>query len=119
VALFIAPRMKLYPDAISVGDIMEPHYGKGARIFSGLFGVVLCAGILGAQVGAMGYIFNLFLGIDRTTGILIGCSIVIAYTSIGGMRSVIWTDVMQFVVLGVGIPLTLFYGIQYAGGGAQ
>jgi len=116
VALFIAPRMKHYPDAISVGDIMEPHYGKGARIFSGLFGVVLCAGILGAQVGAMGYIFNLFLGIDRTSGILIGCGIVIAYATIGGMRSVIWTDVMQFIVLSVGIPLTLFYGIQFAGG---
>jgi len=60
VALFIAPRMKLYPDAISVGDIMEPHYGKGARIFSGLFGVVLCAGILGAQVGAMGVYLQSF-----------------------------------------------------------
>ncbi|MDT9546230.1 MAG: sodium:solute symporter family protein [Chlorobium phaeovibrioides] len=116
VALYIAPRMKKYPDAISIGDIMEPHYGKGARIFSGLFGVALCAGILGAQVGAMGYIFNLFLGIDRTSGILIGCSIVIAYATIGGMRSVIWTDVMQFIVLSVGIPLTLFYGIQFAGG---
>ncbi|MCG8341210.1 MAG: sodium:solute symporter family protein, partial [Chlorobiales bacterium] len=39
VALFIAPRMERYPEAISVGDIMELHYGRGARIFSGVFGV--------------------------------------------------------------------------------
>ncbi|ABB23786.1 sodium:solute symporter family protein [Pelodictyon luteolum] len=116
VATFIAPRMERYPDAISVGDIMEPHYGKGARIFSGIFGVALCAGILGAQIGAMGYIFNLFLGIDRTTGILIGCGIVIAYATFGGMRSVVWTDVIQFIVLTIGIPLTLYFGIQKAGG---
>ena len=116
VALFIAPRMERYPEAISVGDIMELHYGKGARIFSGVFGVALCAGILGAQVGAMGYIFNLFLGIDRVTGVLLGCGIVITYATIGGMRSVVWTDVIQFIVLAVGLPLTLYFGVKSAGG---
>ena len=116
VGLFIAPRLERYPDAISIGDIMEPHYGKSARIFSGVFGVVLCAGIMGAQVSAMGYIFNIFLGLDRLTGILVGCGIVIAYSTVGGMRAVIWTDVIQFVVLAVGIPLTLYFGISEAGG---
>jgi len=116
VAVFIAPRMRQYPDAISVGDIIEPHYGKTARIVTGILGVALCAGILGAQIGAMGYIFNLFIGIDRVAGILIGCGIVIAYATFGGMRSVIWTDVMQFLVLAAGIPLTLVYGISHAGG---
>jgi len=116
VARYIAPRMAQYPQAISVGDIMDQHYGRSARLFSGFFAIALCAGILGAQVGAMGYVFNLFLDVDRVWGILIGCSIVIAYSTIGGMRAVVWTDVMQFIVLAVGIPLTLYYGLQYVGG---
>lgn len=116
VARYIAPRMMRYPDAISVGDIMYQHYGKGARIFSGVFSMALCAGILGAQIGAMGYVFNLFLEIDRVWGILIGCGIVIAYATVGGMRSVVWTDIMQFIVLAVGIPLTVYYGLQAVGG---
>ena len=116
VARYIAPRMAKYPDAISVGDIMEIHYGKTAKVFTGVFGFVLCAGILGAQVGAMGYVFNLFLGMDRIWGILLGCGIVITYATIGGMRAVVWTDVVQFLVLAVGIPLTLYFGIQKAGG---
>lgn len=116
VARFIAPRMRQYSTAISVGDIMEIHYGRLAKIFSGVFGFILCAGILGAQVGAMGYVFNLFLGIDRIWGILLGCGIVITYATIGGMRAVVWTDVVQFVILAVGIPLTLFFGIKHAGG---
>lgn len=116
VARYIAPRMIRYPQAISVGDIMYQHYGKGARIFSGVFSMALCAGILGAQVGAMGYVFNLFLEIDRVWGILIGCGIVIAYATFGGMRSVVWTDIMQFIVLAVGIPLTLYFGLQAVGG---
>ena len=116
VARYIAPRMVKYPNAISVGDIMEFHYGKTAKVFTGVFGFVLCAGILGAQVGAMGYVFNLFLGIDRIWGILLGCGIVITYATIGGMRAVVWTDVVQFLVLAVGIPLTLYFGVQKAGG---
>lgn len=116
VARYIAPRMDRYPGAISVGDIMAPHYGEGARLFSGVFAIILCAGILGAQIGAMGYIFNLFLDVDKIWGILIGCGIVIAYATVGGMRSVVWTDIMQFIVLAVGIPLTLYYGINAVGG---
>ncbi|MDD3813812.1 MAG: sodium:solute symporter family protein [Desulfocapsaceae bacterium] len=116
VARFIAPRMAQYPDAISVGNIMEIHYGTVAKIFAGIFGFILCAGILGAQVGAMGYVFNLFLGIERIWGIMLGCGIVIIYATIGGMNSVIWTDVVQFVILGIGMPLTLYFGIQHAGG---
>ncbi len=116
VAAFIAPRMGRYPDAISVGDIMEVHYGKAAKVFSGLFGFILCAGILGAQVGAIGYVTNLFLGIERIWGILLGCGIVITYATVGGMRAVIWTDTVQFVILAVGMPLTLYFGVQYAGG---
>lgn len=116
VARYIAPRMMRYPEAISVGDIMYQHYGKGARIFSGVFSMALCAGILGAQIGAMGYVFNLFLEIDRVWGILIGCGIVIAYATVGGMRSVVWTDIIQFIVLAIGIPLTVYYGLQAVGG---
>ncbi len=116
VARYIAPRMARYGRAISVGDIMEVHYGKTAKVFTGLFGFILCAGILGAQVGAIGYVFHLFLGIDRLWGILLGCGIVIAYATIGGMRSVIWTDVIQFATLAVGIPLTLYFGVREAGG---
>ena len=116
VARYIAPKMQRYPNAISVGDIMDEHYGKAARIFSGIFSLVLCAGILGAQIGAMGYVFNLFLDVERIWGVFIGCGIVIAYATVGGMRSVVWTDIIQFIVLAVGIPMTLYFGLQHVGG---
>lgn len=116
VAGFIAPRMDRYRDAISVGDIMEVHYGKTAKIFSGVFGFILCAGILGAQIGAIGYVTNLFLGFERIWGIMLGCGIVITYATVGGMKAVVWTDIVQFIILAVGLPLTLYFGIQSAGG---
>jgi len=116
VALFIAPRMEKYASAISVGDIMGDAYGKAAKVITGIFSVILCGGILGAQVGAMGYIFNLFVGVPQIIGIFIGIGIVIAYSTIGGMRSVVFTDILQFVLLAFGIPVTLFIGIFHVGG---
>ena len=116
VASFIAPRMDRFSGVISVGDIMGRSYGKPGQIVAGFFGVLLCSGIVGAQVGAMGYVFNVMVGLDFVWGILIGCGIVIAYSTVGGMRAVVITDILQFVVLGIGIPLTLFFGIEAAGG---
>lgn len=116
VARYVAPKMGKYADAISVGDIMAHHYGTIAKVFSGLFGFIVCAGILGAQIGATGYIVNVFLGIDRVWGIVVGCGIVITYATLGGMRAVVWTDVVQFLVLAIGIPLALIYGVMEAGG---
>ncbi|MHC4112038.1 MAG: sodium:solute symporter family protein [Planctomycetota bacterium] len=116
VARFIAPKMDNFPNVISAGDIMELGYGKAAKVITGFFSVFLCAGIVGAQVGAMGLIFKVFLGIEPIWGILIGCGIVIAYSTIGGMRAVILTDLIQFCVLAIGLPAALIFGIVKLGG---
>ena len=116
VAMYIAPKMDNFPNVISAGDIMEQGYGKAAKVITGFFSVFLCAGIVGAQVGAMGLIFKVFLGIEPIWGILIGCGIVIAYSTIGGMRAVVLTDVIQFCVLAIGLPAALIFGIVKLGG---
>lgn len=116
VATLIAPRIGAFPNAISVGDVMERDYGKTGKVVTGFFSVLLCAGILGAQVGGIGKIFHVFLGTEPWVGILLGAGIVILYSTIGGMKSVVATDIMQFAILVVGIPLVLLFGIWQAGG---
>jgi SSS family solute:Na+ symporter len=116
VATCIAPRIGQFPGVISVGDIMEKNYGRFGKVTAGVFGVILCAGILGAQVGAIGYIFNLFLHLPIGIGILVGTGIVIIYATLGGMRSVVATDITQFLVLSTGIILALLLGLQATGG---
>ena len=116
VARFIAPKMDNFPNVISAGDIMELGYGKPAKVITGFFSIFLCAGIVGAQVGAMGLICKEFVGIEPIWGILIGCGIVIAYSTIGGMRAVILTDLIQFCVLAIGLPAALIFGIIKLGG---
>ena len=77
VAQVIAPRMAAYHNSLSIGDIIAKRYGKAAKVMTGIFGVLVCTGILGAQVGAMGAVFNTFLHIKASWGIIIGFSIIL------------------------------------------
>src|SRR5215204_4758337 len=119
VGYFVAPRLKRYANAQTVGDIMENHYGSTARLLTGILSVAVCAGILGAQALAVGTIFNTILGVSTTVGILIGMSIVVLYSAFGGVWAVIQTDMLQFVFLGVFLPVTLIIGLIKVGGPAE
>lgn len=119
VGIFIAPKLKKYKNAHTVGDIMEHHYGVSARMFTGVFSLLFCVGILGTQALAIGTVFNTLLGIDVVTGIIIGMAVVLVYSTMGGMWAVIQTDVIQFVMLGFFLPLTMYIGIELVGGPAE
>ena len=119
VGQFVAPRLRRYKDAHTVGDVMEVHYGRPARLLTGVLSIAVCAGILGAQALAVGTIFHALLGTSKLTGILVGMGIVLLYSTFGGMWAVIQTDVVQFVILGVFLPVTLLIGLARAGGPAE
>ena len=55
------------------------------------------------QVIGMGTIIHALLGWNMTASMLIGGSIVLFYTILGGMWSVTVTDIIQFVVMTVAI----------------
>lgn len=116
IAKYVAPQMTKFNDAVSVGDIMGRLYGENARVFTGIASVLVCAGIAGAQFGAFGYMMNVLLGIPQLWGILIGASIVIIYSSLGGMKAVVANDMLHFCVLIVALPLVFILGLNQAGG---
>lgn len=114
--LYIAPKLKKYLGAHTVGDIMAHHFGAPARLFTGIFSLIFCVGILGAQALAVGTVFNAIIGVDITTGIIIGMAVVLLYSTIGGMWAVIQTDVVQFLMLAVFLPVTMIIGVHEIGG---
>lgn len=49
-------------------------------------------------------------------GLIIFAFTVVIYTSYGGFRAVVWTDVMQGVVMGIGVLLLIPFALKAAGG---
>ena len=116
IGKYIVPKIDNFKDCISTGNIIGKAYGKGMQIITGILSTMICAGILGAQVSVMGNIFHTFIGIPSYIGIVIGFGIVLVYSTIGGIKADIVTDIIQFFILVIGLPFLVIYGIKEVGG---
>ena len=84
-------------------------FGQGAhKTAAGLF---LIAGTLaaGVRVFVTCIPLQLMLGWDVTSAILLFVGLSLVYTAIGGLKAVVWTDAVQFVLFVVGGLFALFY----------
>ncbi len=101
---------------MTVTDIIERCYGKGAGIYASLWMVPVYIGWLGAQLLGLGTILNMLTGIQVETGTLIGAAVVLLYTCAGGMWAVTLTDVVQVGIMIIGLIFLLPGTVELAGG---
>ncbi|MCR5225374.1 MAG: sodium:solute symporter family protein [Alphaproteobacteria bacterium] len=115
VSKWMTKRIVAFKNAMSLGDIMYELYGKVGRILTGLT-LLTCVGVVGAQVAVIGNVCNMFLGLDAKTGVIVGCIVIMLYSGFGGIRAVTFTDLLQFVILVVAIPVVISVMLSKAGG---
>lgn len=104
---------------VSAYTHLEKRFGPWARTYA-----VIC--FLLTQVARMGSIFfGIALSLQALTGfsmssimLVMGVCIII-YTVMGGMEAIIWTDVVQGIILTLGALLILFYVIKDMPGGVN
>ena len=96
-------RMRL----LTVGEMLEARYGRAARLMTGsvmaVYTLLLCV----VSTIACGSVLSAMFGIDRIVAMAIGGSVVLAYSTLGGMWSVTLTDIVQFAIKTVGIFLIM------------
>lgn len=113
---WLAPRMNRFRHMLTLGEVIHQYYGKVPQVLTGVLWLSFCIGILTAQMSAMGNLITSLMGYDRPISILLSASIVIFYCYLGGVRAVIATDVLQFVLLSVTLGMLTLFGIHYVGG---
>jgi len=96
--LWIAPKLRGL-NLLTVGDFFGRQFGPAARVLAVLNSLIFLTGGLAAQMVAMGKITEVFLGIPYDWALVIGATITIFYSTVGGMRAVVATDILQFVIL--------------------
>ncbi|CAL9459855.1 Osmoregulated proline transporter OpuE [Streptomyces sp. enrichment culture] len=110
-------RLKVY----TVSEMLDLRYGGGrAGVISGL--VMWAYTLMLAVTSTIAYatIFDVLFDINRTLAIVLGGSIVVAYSTLGGMWSITLTDMVQFVVKTIGVLLLLLpIAVVKAGGFAE
>lgn len=117
VGLFFA--YKLYQrNLITIGDYYRQRFGRGVEVFCSLVIMVSYLGWVAAQITALGLVFNLITQgtVSIAQGMVIGTMVVLVYTLYGGMWSVAMTDLIQMIVIALGLIMIAWYAAGLAGG---
>ncbi|MBX9889945.1 MAG: sodium:solute symporter family protein, partial [Amoebophilaceae bacterium] len=115
-AFFIVPHAVYFPNCITMGDMMNQLYGKASGVIAGTLGLLSSIFLAGMELIVLGIICESLLGINAKGGILIGGLILTLYSAHGGIKSVVTTDILQFLMVVVGIPLIAYMALNKVGG---
>ncbi len=113
--LFFAGRMRRLGYRTML-DLFHVRYGKkvaAALALPALTGEVFWSA---AILVALGTTFGTVLGYDFATSIIIPATVAIAYTCLGGLRSVAYTDALQLFCILVGLGIAVPYVAESVGG---
>ena len=99
---------KLYRmNLVTVNDFFRIRYNKPIEITSSILMILAYPHWIAAQFVALAYLFNAVIGIPIEYGIFIGAVIVVIYTYIGGMWAVAYTDMIQSIMILLGLIILL------------
>jgi len=109
-------------DSITVPDVLAAKFVDKwnlIRAIAVLIIVVMVTTYVTAQMVATGKAFSSFLGMKYETGVIVGSIFIIGYTFVGGYKAVSYTDVVQGVLMLVGLIAVPAAAIIAAGGIAE
>ena len=91
----------------SIYEYLERRFGVASRTVMSL--VFMVTMVIGAAsiLAATAIVVTFVTGMSPTSAILLMTAIVVCYTMLGGMNAVIWTDVLQGVILIIGALVVL------------
>jgi len=101
---------------ITIGDYTALRYGEKARIPTVISFLFSYCAMTGMQFVALASILNLTIGLNMTLGIFIGWALLTVKTYLGGLKAVIWQDVIQGTILTLGVLLLFFTVLKLSGG---
>jgi cation/acetate symporter len=99
LAVFLGPYLRQF-GRYTIPDFLGARFGGHAPRIVGVVAAILASfTYLIAQVTGVGLIVSRFVGLDFHIGVFVGLIGVLFCSVLGGMRSVTWTQVAQYIIL--------------------
>jgi len=120
-ARFFAPKIKEFGDthgAFTLPDFLRHRYSKAVQMAGTVINLISYALWLALQILGLGVFVAAVGGLDPIWATAIGGGIVVLYTTIGGLRADIRTDVFQFIIM-LGLLAVFLPMLIAEGGGLQ
>jgi SSS family solute:Na+ symporter len=100
----------------SVPGYLQLRYGESSRALSAISFAVMTVLMSGINMYAMALVMKVVLGWDIHFSIWVSSITVAVYVALGGLRSAIFNEVLQFVLIWAGALLIPILGLIEAGG---
>ena len=115
VAIFMMP-FYYGSHARSVPEYLKLRFDEKTRGFNAVSFAAMTIFSSGVSLYAMGKLLNLLLGWPFTWSVLVAAGIVLVYTSMGGLTSAIYNEVLQFFLIVLGFAPLVWLGLRDIGG---
>jgi Na+/proline symporter len=106
-------------DSLTIPDYLESRFGDKSNLIRLVSAFCLATFVtiyVAAQIYATGQAFQDFLGWSWYTGVAVGFTVVVAYSTTGGFVAVVWSDVFQGALMFLALVALPIVGFIYAGG---
>lgn len=106
-------------DSITVPDLLAARFNDQANLLrkiSVLIILVMVGAYVAAQMVATGKAFAGFTELNYSAGVVVGATVIILYTLVGGYKAVAWTDLVQGILMLLGLIIVPVIAIDAAGG---
>lgn len=114
---FIAARVRKIAK-YTLTDLLETRYNKTARLLGTITIIVAYMIIAGYQFKGGGRFLNILTegAINPETGMLLSCIVIIAFTALAGMVSIVSIDVFNGIIMIIAMIMVLPFAIEAKGG---
>ena len=109
-SFLMVPKVKRWADQVkglTTGDLFEARFDRRTGTLAALVIGLAWFTFVGGQIIAGGKLLQVTLGMELVLAIALAGFVILAYTAMGGLKAVIYTDVLQMVVLLVGVVFIL------------
>ena len=103
----------------TISGVFAEVYGPSTRIATSLVMIFALQIVAVALYAGGGAILGTLLAVDRTLATVICGVVAVLYVLVGGMRSVVYTNVIHSLMKYAGIGITLYFGLTRVGGFAE
>lgn len=119
VAAVLAPRFTRVRELTLPAFIGRRYYSKGARAVAAVIVLVATVVFIQAQIVAGGLVANIVFGLSTEQGMILFTVVLLAYTVVGGMIAVAYTDFLQLVIMFIGTAVSLPLALRHLDGFAS
>ena len=112
-------RMADESDSITVPDVLAARFKDKNHVLRAISTLIILSMVgvyIAAQLVATGKAFSGFTEMTYATGVVFGATVIIIYTLVGGYKAVAWTDLIQGILMLIGLIVVPVVAISAAGG---